>query len=62
MELLDAGATFVTVPSVLASDQLVENVKRIVEDEHEVVTLQNEHLDALSTLERHGFATRFEGG
>ncbi len=61
MELLDAGATFVTVPSVLASDQLVENVKRLVEDEHEVVTLQNEHLDALSTLERHGFATRFEG-
>ena len=32
-EYLDAGATFVAVPDILASDQLVENVERVIGDE-----------------------------
>ena len=53
-ELLDAGATFVTVPSVLASDQLVENVERVLGDERAVVDLEREHRAFLEELELAG--------
>ncbi|ELY45835.1 cation:proton antiporter [Natronorubrum tibetense] len=59
-QLLDDGATFVNVPNVLASDQLVHNVKRVLEDESEVDALKDEHMDVLVDLERHGFSTRFD--
>ncbi|RQG91547.1 potassium transporter Kef [Natrarchaeobius halalkaliphilus] len=59
--LLEAGATFVNVPSVLASDQLVENVARVVADRRESATLRDEHLETLRDLERHGFTTRYGG-
>ena len=50
-ELLDAGATFVTVPSVLASDQLVENVERVLADERNAATLEREHRAFLRELQ-----------
>ena len=59
-QLLDAGATFVNVPNVLASDQLFENVERVLTDEDAVSALEAEHRDVLVDLERHGFATRFD--
>ena len=61
-ELLDAGATFVAVPNVLAGDRLVENVERIVADEREAAALRDEHLEILRSLERGEFDTRFGRG
>ncbi|MDG5819829.1 cation:proton antiporter [Natronococcus sp. A-GB7] len=58
-ELLDAGATFVNVPSVLAADQLVETVETVLEDERSRQQIREDHRDTLATLERYGFATRF---
>lgn len=49
-ELLDSGALFVTVPSVMASDQLVENVQRVLGDESEVASLEAEHRQFLREL------------
>ncbi|AXR82262.1 cation:proton antiporter [Natrarchaeobaculum sulfurireducens] len=60
-EWLDRGATFVNVPNVLASDQLVDNVSRVVKDERETIALKSEHLDVLSNLERYGFGSRYDG-
>ena len=50
-ELLDAGATFVMVPDVLAADQLIETVERVVRDEREASLLADEHFDVLEALE-----------
>jgi monovalent cation:H+ antiporter-2, CPA2 family len=58
-ELLDEGATFVNVPNVLAADQLVETVESVVTNERSQETVQEEHRDTLTTLERYGFAARF---
>lgn len=61
-KLLDAGAMYVNVPSVLASDQLIENVGRVIKDETVILSLKREHLDTLKQFEEHGFATRFNRG
>lgn len=58
--LLDAGAMYVNVPSVLASDQLVETIERILRDDTEAPSLKSDHLDTLNELERRGFTTRFD--
>ena len=58
-DLLDAGATFVNVPSLLASEQLVENIERVT-DRKDATELQREHLRFLDTLEREGLTTRFD--
>ena len=60
VKLLDSGALFVNVPSVLASDQLVENIERVLSDEQERRALKNEHLAMLTKFERRGLATRFQ--
>lgn len=49
--LLDAGATFVVVPSVLAADQLLENIERVLGDESEIVPLEEEHREYLKLIE-----------
>ena len=49
-ELLDAGADFVAVPDVLAADQLVENVQRVLGDERAVDSLESEHREYLESL------------
>ena len=59
-ELLDAGALFVTVPNVLASERLIECVERVVGDEKETASLRSAHLDSIRTLERRGFTTQFD--
>lgn len=51
-ELLDAGATFVTVPGVLASDQLVESIERVFDEERETELLRAEHREYFRELER----------
>ena len=50
-ELLDAGATFVTVPSVLASDQLTENVERVLGEQTDAAVLEREHKVFLREME-----------
>lgn len=59
-ELLDAGATFVTVPGVLASDQLVENVERVLGDEDETATLAAEHREFLRMVELTGLERQID--
>ncbi|SDJ67143.1 cation:proton antiporter [Natronorubrum texcoconense] len=59
-QLLDSGAAFVNVPNVLASDQLLDNVEQVIENEDATTALKNEHLEVLGNLERYGFASRFE--
>ncbi len=58
-ELLDRGATYVSVPNVLASDRLVETVKHAIENGGDRDTFKTEHLERLETLERYGFDARF---
>ncbi|NUE01214.1 cation:proton antiporter [Halorubraceae archaeon YAN] len=58
--LFDSGALFVSVPSVLASDQLIDTVTAFINDEQTIDELQKDHLDTLRELERRGLATRFE--
>ncbi|WP_255190615.1 cation:proton antiporter [Natronobeatus ordinarius] len=59
-ELLDAGATYVNVPNVLASDQLVDTIEAVFDDETSKAQIKRDHLDRLVTLERYGFTTRFD--
>ena len=49
-ELLEAGADFVAVPDVLAADQLVDTVQRVLGDEREVDSLGEEHRKYLETM------------
>lgn len=51
-ELLDAGATFVAVPDVLAADAFVETVERVLEDKTVTESLQTEHREYLRELRR----------
>jgi monovalent cation:H+ antiporter-2, CPA2 family len=60
-ELLDAGATFVNVPNVLAADQLVNTIDRVLGDELREDEVQKDHRETLVSLERYGFGTRFSG-
>jgi monovalent cation:H+ antiporter-2, CPA2 family len=59
-ELLDAGATFVNVPSVLAADQLVETVEAVIDGGRSGEELREAHRETLVSLERYGFGTRFD--
>lgn len=59
-ELLDSGATFVTVPSVLASDQLIETVERVLADEREAEKLEADHRAFLERIERLGLERQFD--
>lgn len=47
-DLLEAGATFVAVPDMLASEQLLENLQRIVADDTDVEGFADEHLRYLA--------------
>lgn len=58
--LLDAGATFVAVPSVLAGDQLVENLERVLGDVDEAKSLEAEHLEFLKLIEWTGLERRLD--
>ena len=51
-ELLEAGATFVSVPSVLASDQLVENLERALRGEQSRAAIERDHREFLRGIER----------
>lgn len=59
-KLLDSGATFVSVPNVLAADGLVETVWEVLEDDRELSRIKSDQLTTLRELERRGLATRFE--
>ncbi|WP_117363888.1 cation:proton antiporter [Natrarchaeobaculum sulfurireducens] len=59
-ELLDAGATHVAVPDVLAGEQLVVTVEDLAAGETEPDELERAQRDYFRTLERYGFATREE--
>ncbi|WP_255167621.1 cation:proton antiporter [Natrononativus amylolyticus] len=58
--LLEAGATYVTVPDILAGEQLVEVIETLLEDDTGRTDLRADHLDRLAELERYGFATQRE--
>jgi len=59
-ELLDAGATHVAVPDVLAGEQLIATVEDLAAGETEPDELERAQRDYFRTLERYGFATRDE--
>ncbi len=54
-ELLDAGATYVNVPDLLASDRLVEHVEALAGGETRPEDLRRRHLDELDELRATGF-------
>ncbi len=56
--LLDDGADYVFVPSLLAGEQLTETIRNALDDEHSIAVLQQEHRRQLSLLERTGLAAR----
>lgn len=53
-DLLDAGASFVVVPSVMAADQLVRYVERVLGDASAVEQIEQAHLEYLDFLELSG--------
>lgn len=57
-ELLDSGATFVAVPSVLAADQLVAQVERVLGDETAIEAIEADHRDYLRRIELAGYERR----
>ena len=57
VELLDAGATYVAVPNVLAGDQLVETIEAVIDGDAED-SIRNAHLDQLAALDRRGVTSR----
>ena len=59
-ELLDQGATFVNVPSVLAGDQLAVVVEEVLAGDRDLEAMTDDHLETLSQLERYGFGSRVE--
>ncbi|ADD03782.1 Kef-type transport system (probable substrate potassium) [Natrialba magadii ATCC 43099] len=59
-ELLDDGATYVSVPNVLAGDQLDEIVDAVEADDIDADAIRQQHLEMFETLERYGFASRNE--
>ena len=58
MELLTDGATFVIVPSVMASHQLSTLVERVLADEVELEQIQATHRDYMRLLELAGLQRR----
>ncbi|WP_254809841.1 cation:proton antiporter [Natronosalvus amylolyticus] len=59
-EFLQRGATYVSVPDILAGQKLQSVVERILEHEVSGEEIQNEHLETLAELERYGFASQSE--
>ncbi|MDQ2049789.1 cation:proton antiporter [Natronolimnohabitans sp. A-GB9] len=59
-DLLEAGATHVAVPNVLAGEQLLATVDALAAGETDPETLEREQRDYFQALERYGFATRDE--
>ncbi|OVE84389.1 cation:proton antiporter [Natronolimnobius baerhuensis] len=57
---LEAGATHVAVPNVLAGEQLVSTVEALAAGETDPETLEQEHMAYFQTLEQDGFASRDE--
>lgn len=57
-ELLEQGATYVSVPNVLASDQLIETVETAIDADGGEQLHRDDHLETLDTLERYGFNSR----
>ena len=57
VELLDAGATYVAVPNVLAGDQLIETIEAVIDGDVEE-SIRNAHLDQLAALGRLGVTSR----
>lgn len=60
-ELLDAGASYVSVPSVLASDQLLENLGHVLDDDRVATTLEDEHRAYLERIELAGSERGLDG-
>ncbi|RQG93890.1 cation:proton antiporter domain-containing protein [Natrarchaeobius chitinivorans] len=58
-ELLDSDVTYVSVPNVLASDQLSDTVEAVVRGELDEADARAEHLETLETLERYKLDARF---
>ena len=58
VELLEAGATYVSVPNVLAGDGLIGLLEDVLDGETSVEELRAEHRDELDVLERYGFGSR----
>ncbi|MXV62229.1 potassium transporter Kef [Natronorubrum sp. JWXQ-INN-674] len=56
--LLDRGATYVSVPNVLAGEQLIATVSELTAGETDLDALEREQLQYFQTLERYGLATR----
>ncbi len=59
-EFLAAGAYYVSVPNVLAADQLLENIGASLGDEAELSALKADHLARLTEIERRGFVSLSE--
>lgn len=59
-DLLERGAMFVSVPSVLAADGLVDTIRQVIDDGGELSRIKTDQLTTLRELERRGLATRFE--
>ncbi|EMA47151.1 sodium/hydrogen exchanger [Halobiforma nitratireducens JCM 10879] len=59
-ELLEAGATHVAVPNVLAGEQLIGIVDALAAGKTDPETLEREQREYFQALERYGFATRDE--
>ncbi|ELY44025.1 cation:proton antiporter [Natronorubrum bangense] len=58
-ELLDQGATYVSVPNVLASDQLIDTIETAISDDFDKESFRADQLETLDTLEKRGFGSRF---
>jgi len=59
-DFLEAGATYVSVPNILAGEQLLEVVEGLLEEDTSGEALREQHLDQLLELERYGFASQRE--
>lgn len=57
-DLLEMGANLVVVPSILASDQLVDQVERVLGDASEIDSIESEHRRYLTLLEIAGLERR----
>ncbi|MCU4924692.1 cation:proton antiporter [Halobacteria archaeon AArc-dxtr1] len=57
---VDSGATYVTVPDILAGEQLREVIDALLKGETDIETLAADHRDRLAELERYGFTTQRE--
>ncbi|MDJ1431752.1 cation:proton antiporter [Halostagnicola sp. A-GB9-2] len=57
-DLLSGGAGYVSVPNILASDQLATVVQSTLDGDRSLDQIREEHLDQFETLERYGFGSR----